>query len=136
MRELRSGIRLPALKLLTSLAAASSLLAPWNSRASKLLDTAMASPWRLHALQGSPALPLWVPRRSRTRSSTGSTILRALTVKAVVPRALAPLLLAMAPALAMAAPDGMVLSVARGTTPGDVVLGWTGAPAGPCTVYR
>src|SRR5262249_52804475 len=38
--------------------------------------------------------------------------------------------------LARAAPDGIVLSVARGATVGDILLAWTGAPAGPCTVYR
>jgi serine/threonine-protein kinase len=37
---------------------------------------------------------------------------------------------------ALAAGDGIALSVARGTIAGDVVLNWTGAPAGPCTVYR
>jgi hypothetical protein len=41
----------------------------------------------------------------------------------------------MVPSLALAA-DGIALSVARGATPDDVVLSWTGAPAGPCTVYR
>jgi len=40
------------------------------------------------------------------------------------------------PTLVMGTPDGIVLSVARGATPGDVALSWTGAPAGPCTVYR
>ena len=39
-------------------------------------------------------------------------------------------------ALSIGAPDGISLSVVRGTTPGDVVLSWTGAPAGPSTVYR
>src|SRR6185295_16730550 len=41
-----------------------------------------------------------------------------------------------APPLALGAPDGITLTVARGTMPGDVALTWTGAPAGPCTVYR
>jgi len=51
---------------------------------------------------------------------------------------LAPLLLQVLAAAppALAAGDGIALTVARGTTPGDVALGWTGAPAGPCTVYR
>src|SRR5262245_39770321 len=37
---------------------------------------------------------------------------------------------------ALGASDGIALSVARGPAPGDVTLSWTGAPAGPCTVYR
>ncbi len=41
-----------------------------------------------------------------------------------------------APALLFATDDGIRVAVARGPSPGDVRLTWTGGPAGPYTVYR